>query len=106
MNAEVNHIIRKFKERIQELYGSRLRDVILYGSFARGDATAASDIDLAIVLGGSVSPVDEIDRMVDIVTDLNLEHNVLISVYPLSEDNYASVNSPVLMNLRREGVLV
>jgi len=78
----------------------------LYGSFARGDATGASDIDLAVVLRGEVSPLDEIDRMIDIVADLNLEHNVLMSVYPVSEDNYSSLNSPILLNLRREGVPV
>ncbi|HUT03979.1 MAG TPA: hypothetical protein VM163_08835 [bacterium] len=70
------------------------------------DATGVSDIDLAVVSRGEVSPLDEIDRMIDIVADLNLEHNVLMSVYPVSEDNYSSLNSPILLNLRREGVPV
>lgn len=99
-------IIEEFRRQAQALYGTRLKEVILYGSFARGDATGASDIDLAVVLRGEVSPLDEIDRMIDIVTDLNLEHNVLISVYPVSEDDYSSLNSPMLLNLRREGVPV
>ena len=99
-------IIEELRRQVQGLYGTRLKEVILYGSFARGDATGASDIDLAVVLRGEVSPLDEIDRMIDIVTDLNLEHNVLISVYPVSEDNYSSLNSPILLNLRREGVPV
>lgn len=103
---ETDEIIAEFTTQIRDLYGARLRQVILYGSFARGDATEASDIDLAVVLSGEVDPVEEIDRMIDIVTDLNLEHNVLISIYPVSEDNYASVNSPLMMNLRREGVAV
>ena len=103
---ETNEILAEFKRRLRRLYGTRLKEVILYGSFARGDATGASDIDVAIVLRGEVSPIDEIDRMIDIVTDLNLEHNVLISVYPVSEVDYCSVNSPILMNVRREGVPV
>ena len=103
---ETREIINEFAERVRSLYGTRLKRVILYGSFARGDATDASDIDLAVVLGGEVNPVNEIDRMIDIVTDLNLEHNVLISIYPVSEGNYNSVNSPLLMNLRREGITV
>jgi len=103
---ETGEIIDDFSQRIRGLYGPRLKQVILYGSFARGDATDASDIDLAVVLEGEVNPVNEIDRMIDIVTDLNLAHNVLISIYPVSESDYMSTNSPLLMNLRREGVAV
>lgn len=103
---DTKQIIKEFRRQVQGLYGTRLKEVILYGSFARGDATGASDIDLAVVLRGEVSPLDEIDKMIDIVTDLNLEHNVLISVYPVSEDDYSSLNSPILLNLRREGVRV
>ena len=99
-------IIKEFRERIAELYGPRLKKVILYGSCARGQATADSDIDLAVVLEGNVAPGKEIDRMIDIITDLNLDHAVLISVYPVSEKDFNSVNSPTILNLRRHGVLV
>ncbi|MCD6327109.1 nucleotidyltransferase domain-containing protein [bacterium] len=102
---QTSQIVDEFKRRLQGLYGGTLKRVILYGSFARGDATEDSDIDVAVVLKGNVNPVDEIDRMIDIVTDLNLEHNVLVSIYPISEDDYSSVNSPILLNLRREGIV-
>lgn len=103
---ETREIIEEFRKQVEWLYGARLKGVILCGSFARGDATRASDIDMAVVLKGEVCPIDEIDRMIDIVTDLNLQHNVLISVYPVSERDYASLNSPMLLNLRREGIPV
>jgi len=101
---EIDNILREFREKAEKLYGSRLKNIILYGSFARGHATEDSDIDLAIVLGGNVAPGREIDRLIDIVTELNLNHGVLISVYPVSEENYNSLNSPLLMNIRREGI--
>jgi len=102
---EIEYILREFREKAEKLYGSRLRNIILYGSFARGHATEDSDIDLAIVLEGNVVPGREIDRLIDIVTELNLNHGVLISVYPVSEENYNSLNSPLLMNIRREGIV-
>ena len=96
---------KEFKQQIAELYGQRLKKVVLYGSYARGQANDEhSDIDLAVVLAGTVDACEEIDRMADIFTDLNLEHNVLIAVYPVSEENYNSVNSPLLLNIREEGV--
>ena len=100
----IRDILRDVKADLRGLYGDRLRDVILYGSWARGEATADSDIDLAVVLQGLVSPGREIDRMIDAITDLNLKHDVLISIYPVSEESYVTVRSPLLINIRREGV--
>ena len=31
---------------------------------------------------------------------------MLISVYPISEEDYKKVNSPLLLNVRREGIPV
>jgi predicted nucleotidyltransferase len=101
---ELREIVREFREELEELYGARLKSIILYGSWARGDATEDSDIDLLIILEGKIAPGKEIDRMIDIITELNLKHGVLISVVPVSEEDYFTINSPLLMNVRREGV--
>ena len=102
---DITPILEEFKQQIIELYGRRLKKVVLYGSYARGQASDEnSDIDLAVVLEGDVNPCREIDRMIDIITEINLEYNVLISVYPVSEKNYNSLNSPLLMTIRKEGV--
>jgi predicted nucleotidyltransferase len=101
---EITPILQEFKQQISKLYGQRLKKVVLYGSYARGQANDEhSDIDLAIVLAGAVEPCKEIDRMADIFTDLNLEHNVLIAVYPVSESNFDKIESPFLINVRKEG---
>ncbi len=101
---QIEQILKEFREEVGKLYGKRLKNIILYGSYATGKATQDSDIDLAIVLEGDVAAGKEIDRMIDIVTDINLKHNVLISVYPVSEKNYTRLNSPTLLNIRKEGV--
>ena len=101
---EIEQILKEFKEELKKLYGKRLKNIILYGSYARGKATQDSDIDVAIVLDGDVVVGKEIDRVIDIVTEINLSYGVLISVYPVSEKNYKTVNSPLLLNLRREGI--
>lgn len=104
---KIEPILKEFKQKTAELYGARLKKIVLYGSYARGQANDEhSDIDLAVVLAGPVNPCEEIDRMADIFTDLNLEHNVLIAVYPVSESNFEKVNSPLLINVRREGIAV
>ena len=100
----IREILKEFREEIEKLYRKRLKSIILYGSWARGDATEESDIDVLVVLEGEVIPGKEIDRMIDIITEINLKHGVLISVYPISEKNYSTINSPLLINVRREGM--
>jgi len=103
---EIEHILKEFRKETEKLYGKKLKNIILYGSWATGEATEDSDIDLAIVLEGDVAPGKEIDRLIDVITDINLGYGVLISVYPVSEKNYYEVNSPLLLNIRREEVPV
>ena len=103
---QIEHILKEFRAGVELLYDERLKSIILYGSWAREEATEDSDIDLVVVLAGGVDPCEEIDRMSDIFTDLNLEHNVLIAVYPVSESNFEKVESPLLINVRKEGIAV
>ena len=82
---QIERIIRQLTAALRDIYSERLKNVILYGSWARNEATADSDIDVAIVLKGPVQPCKEIDRLIDVIADINLEHSVLLSVYPVSE---------------------
>lgn len=101
---DIQPIIAEFKREIKKIYGNQLDKIILYGSWARGTATNASDIDLVVVLKGRISPGREIDRMIDCITDLNLKYDTLISVVPVSADTYTTLDSPLLLNVRREGI--
>lgn len=103
---EINIILNEVKRKISVLYGKRLRQIILYGSWARGDANDNSDIDLMIVLSGKVSPGKEIDRMIDIIYEIALKHDTLISIYPVSEKELLCNKGPVLLNVKREGIVV
>jgi predicted nucleotidyltransferase len=101
----IKAVIEEFKVEVEKLYGKTLKNIILYGSWARNEATEDSDIDLLVVLEGDILPGKEIDRMIDIITDINLKYNVLMAVCPVSERDYSNVRSPLLMNVRREGVI-
>jgi len=101
---QTRQAIDDFSGRVRSLYADRLKGIVLYGSCARAEATADSDIDLAVILSGDICASEEIDRMIDILTDINLKYDVLLSVYPVSEEDYSKRNSPLLMNIRREGI--
>jgi uncharacterized protein len=104
--TDIDKILKELKAGAVRLYGNRMKNVILYGSWARTSANENSDIDLAIVLQGIVVAGEEIDRLIDVITDINLKYGVLLSIYPVSEKDYNSRNSPLLLNVRKEGISV
>jgi predicted nucleotidyltransferase len=77
--------------------------VILFGSHARGDAEPGSDIDVLVVLRGDVSPIGEIQRTLDIVDDVSLDHDVTVACMFVSETEFSRDRTPLLINVRREG---
>ncbi|PIU56524.1 MAG: nucleotidyltransferase domain-containing protein, partial [Chloroflexi bacterium CG07_land_8_20_14_0_80_51_10] len=78
----IDNVIREFRAEVEKLYGESLKNIILYGSWARDEATENSDIDIVVVLEGDIAPGKEIDLMIDTITEINLKHRVLMSVYP------------------------
>ena len=105
-NTKLNSLTQELRQALSELYGDRLVNLILFGSHARHEATADSDIDVMVVLEGAISPGDEILRMSAIKTELNLKYDELISVIPISETDYQKRLTPLLENVRHQGIAV
>jgi len=103
---KIENIIKDFKTEAEKLYADRLKKIILYGSHATGKATDDSDIDLAVILAEDVVVGRVIDQLIDAITEINLKYNVLLSIYPVSEKDYNTLNSPLLLNMRKQGVAV
>ncbi len=105
-SSKLEKIISDFRQELEKLYGDRLINLILYGSQARGDSTEDSDIDIMVVLKSPVSPGDEIFYMGEVKNRINLKYNQIISVLPISEEDFAYKNTPLLDNIRREGIIL
>ena len=89
---------------LQELYGQNAPVAILYGSHARGEATEASDIDVLLIYPEAVKRGQEIRRLSPILADLNIRHQVILSILPSARAEYDAAVGPFWSNIRREGV--
>ena len=101
-------IIEAFKNNLKQLYGDNLHSVILYGSLARGDETEESDIDLIVVLKEIRNFWDEVRRIDELELSLEEKNSfgILISAIPLSLKSMEETVTPLLLNIRKEGVVV
>jgi predicted nucleotidyltransferase len=104
MKAKTGRALQQLRMELESIYGPRLTGVILFGSQARGDAAPASDIDVLVVLDGDVEPGKEIARTGSVVAALSLKFNLVISCIFISAERYSNEQTPLLLNIRNEGV--
>lgn len=103
---KVKDILPRVKEVLLGIYGDRVVDVVLYGSFAKNAFTEDSDIDVAVVFKRKVNKAEEIDRIYDSLYDLELETEELISVNPISLEEFENSVWPLFYHIKTEGVRI
>ncbi len=103
--AEVSEILTELKKHLIKNYGNAIKDVILFGSQARGDASEFSDFDVLIVLKKEYSAKDE-DLILDLCYDIDLKYNILLDVHIISEREKNSIRGrqPVFRNAFKTGI--
>jgi predicted nucleotidyltransferase len=101
-------VLARLKAELAALYGQRLKQVLLYGSRARGDHREDSDYDVLVVLEGPVDHWDEVKRLAGLSSDLTwetveLDHPLVVSFKPMTVEQFQA-RTGFLHNVRREGI--
>ena len=105
-NEPLREILDRVKAQVRAYAGEQTR-VILYGSYARGEARPDSDVDLMIVVPDDKADFQTEDRISDIVFDIGYEHDLLIMPYIVSESQMKKFSGfKVFYSVEREGLLV
>ncbi len=100
-------ILAAITKAYRDVFGQAMDSVLLYGSYARGDADADSDIDIAAIVHGERKDLQEkLKRIWDISAELELEHGVIISPTVIPYDEYMKYKEdiPYYRNISQEGV--
>jgi predicted nucleotidyltransferase len=82
VRAALEHAARRVRGR----FGDRVREIRLFGSWARNEATADSDIDVVVVVDGLT--LDEWHDAIDDIAAVELEHDVVIGPLVLSTKHF------------------
>ena len=102
--ADLATVLRRLDADLAGLYGERYGGLMLYGSYARGEADEGSDVDLLLLLDGEVDQAREVLRAEDVKWPLSLESGYVLSLLPVGVEAYRSSEDPFLWNARREGI--
>ena len=106
-SERMNLLIREIADLTNRIFPNEKPDIILFGSYARGDAQEDSDIDLMILISAPRNVISEHSWEIgEAAADLLLKYDVVIS--PIVENReYFDKNADVLpfyRNIVREGV--
>jgi predicted nucleotidyltransferase len=106
MEMVIEQIIQEYKTGLKQIYGGRLCGVYIYGSYVRGEQSAGSDLDILIVLNEIDQYGKEIERTSRLTSDLSLKHGITISRVILPAADWLQLDTPLLRNIRAEGLPV
>ncbi len=107
MPQALNEMLKRYVDDVRGLYGSRLKAVILYGSYARGDFRPDSDIDIMILVDLADEEIRKKGhRLSDITFDYNFDYDLEIMpiVKNLEHFNKWIQSYPFYYNIKKEGV--
>ena len=106
--AQIDKILHQFVEQSIKEYAPHIRKIILFGSYARGDFKADSDIDVMVLVD---YPRDEVSDRMSGLSDISFDigyHNDFIELNPIMQnidffDKWVAAHS-FYKNVINEGV--
>jgi len=104
---EVRAAIAAYVRRVATDYAGEVLSITLYGSQARGEADAESDIDLFVAVRRASTAVRQ--ALADLAWQIQFEHDVVISDVVRGADQLSRMQAerfPYYQNLEREGILL
>lgn len=109
MSEMTQDLLGQYVSSIRNIYGKHIKQIILYGSYARGDFQKDSDVDIMVLV--DLSDI-QIDSYSDALSELGFEYNVRHGVWfmPIVKnvghfEQWCSAY-PFYSSVRKEGVLL
>ena len=106
---DLSCLLERYKEAVSQILGERLKRIILYGSYARGDFKQDSDMDIMILADIQPEEISNLaDRIYDITEDFEVKYEMEINPSIQSIQVYEQWKGvyPFFMNIEKDGVAV
>ncbi|CAG0995699.1 hypothetical protein METP2_02900 [Methanosarcinales archaeon] len=100
-------ILQQFISSVKKKYSDQTKEIILFGSYARREATEESDIDVLVITSGNRFEMQK--NLSEITVEILLRTGVYISAKAVSVEEYSfmkKINTGFYQNIAREGVAI
>ena len=100
-------ILQEFIASVKKKYSDQTKEIILFGSFARREASEESDIDVLVITSGNRFEMQK--NLSEITVEILLQTGVYISAKAVSVEEYSfmkKINTGFYQNIAREGVAI
>lgn len=89
MPVLLKDLLNRYIAELQKIYGIHLQSVILYGSYARGDYTKESDVDIMILLNLTDEEIKDYRHQLSEYTyDFNMNYELDIKPIAKSREHF------------------
>lgn len=90
-----------------DIFSNNIIAIILYGSVARNENTAESDIDIAIIVKNEMDDATR-ERFMQWSAELDLRYDKVFSIIDIQEKNMEKWGSvlPFYQNVQKEGIVL
>lgn len=106
---ERKKLYSEIQKDLKNLFGNRLKKIILYGSYAKNKQTNESDIDFFVLVDESEENLrKDRYRIAEVMTKLSLSHDVLVSITEDALSRFMEYSEilPFYKNIKDEGVTI
>ena len=106
MPDDLSKILNELRLNLVQALGDNLFLLSLYGSYARDEASADSDVDLLVVLKKSNSEDEALVRKIIYDTMWRMDFAYYLSLYLIDENHYRMLEqqgASILKNIEKDG---
>lgn len=114
-SEKLQSILDEYKDLLLAELPGQIERIILFGSYARGDARPESDVDVMVIvnwpqtrLPNGFYPTYYNDSrwrtIVDLATDIMLQYGVVVSPKVFSSERFEDGGEPLAKEVKKEGV--
>lgn len=104
---EMSAALAEIRDGLSALFGARLENAFLYGSYARGEQDDESDVDILAVVDLPAKTLDLYESPVlDLAVEVGLRYDALFSVLLQDAEAFRKYRTamPFFVNVMREGI--
>lgn len=103
----ISKISEELSSKLVKRFGNKIKSIILYGSYARGDNRKDSDIDIMVLFDCPKDEVMKYRKEISwIASDIGVDHDVLVSIVIRDITSFKNNQQilPFYQNILKEGV--